>query len=125
MGTPIALTGTHADFMVVIDILSLMTGLNSEGVMVHFDMLNTDMDGGVHLEYDVAGDFHYGYFSSGTGTEAQGFSPVLINYFHEGEIKIIDLSSCVAGKVYHYITDFGATTTLDIPNMEEEIIIVP
>jgi len=47
-----------------------------------------------------------------------------MKYSHEGVNKMIDLSYCEAGKVYHFITDFGASTTLDIPKMEEEVIIV-
>jgi hypothetical protein len=105
-GTPVLLTATLQDALIVVDIPS------TNKVERYLD---SDMSSIAPLLLNTVPTIHYGYVNK----------PSWLRIFIENTSpKILDMSMIMNGEAYHIITPFGATVNLIVPDMVVHEVVI-
>lgn len=113
-GTPITLTSTVNDVLIVVDIPTLEKVMLS----VSGSSFNTNL-------IKDNSDFHWGYFAMNDFERGlMGNLGLRLLFTIDGVEKYVEAKDFQLGKVYHIQSNLGATITLDIPDMTVETLIV-
>jgi hypothetical protein len=111
-GTPIAVTATLEDFLVVVDIPAVPLVYTYNTPTGETTPVNTNLIAEVAPK-----NYHWGYMKA---------SPLFLRFNPNSTgWKTVDASAYVKGNAYHMITQFGATVQITIPNMTVVDVIVP
>lgn len=107
-GSPIALQATLEDALIIVDVP------NVAYVFANKSATGTPSPNPFLLK-DAVNGFHYGYVNE---------TPLWLN-FMAGTERNVDASGYLKGNAYQLVSAFGATTTLNIPNMILNYVVVP
>jgi hypothetical protein len=107
-GTPIALTATLEDALIIVDVPSVP-------YVFAYKTATGEPSPNPFLLKSTDATYYYGYFNE---------TPLWINFTSVTE-RTVDASGYLKGNCYHLISAFDASTTLDIPGMITNNVIVP